>query len=108
MPGRIRIRSTRPSVRAVISIVFSGTSVPSPRTSRSIGPRRTVSGQSVDISTPGAAGFNFASPMVIPTPATANTTSVIASRIAFFLPTPLRCISILISGGWKGHGACQS
>ena len=65
VPGRIRMRSMRPSVRAVISIVSSGTSVPSPRTSRSMGPRFTASGQRVDISTPGAAGLSFASPIVM-------------------------------------------
>ena len=62
VPGRIRIRSTRPSVTAVISMVSSGTSVPRPRTSRTIGPRFTVSGQTVDSSTPGAAGFSLVSP----------------------------------------------
>ena len=40
----------------------SGTSVPMPRTSRSSGPRLTVSIQSVARSTPGAAGFEAREP----------------------------------------------
>ena len=51
--------SMRPSVWAGSSRVSSGTRVPRPRTSRIMGPRRTVSGQRVDNSTPGAAGFRW-------------------------------------------------
>ncbi len=90
VPGLIRMRSIRPSVCAVISSVSSGTSVPKPRTSRSMGPRFTVSGQSVDISTPGAAGFSLASPTVMPTPAAATNTIPAVHRIAFRFPAPLR------------------
>jgi len=42
-----------------------GTLVPWPRTSRSMGPRFTASIQTVDRSTPGAAGFNRDTPTVI-------------------------------------------
>ena len=57
-PERRRIRSTRPAVVAGIQRVSSGTSVPVPRTWRTIGPRLTTSGQSVALSTEGAAGFS--------------------------------------------------
>ncbi len=50
------MRSTRASVRAAIQRISSGTSVPSPRTWRIIGPRRTVSIQTPTRSTMGIAG----------------------------------------------------
>ena len=54
-----RLRCTIcPSVAAGIKRMVSGTKVPSPRTSRSIGPRFTVSVHTVALSTLGAAGFN--------------------------------------------------
>ena len=56
-PGCTTIRSTRPSVAAGIQRMSSGTSVPRPRTWRTIGPRFTVSSQTVARSTVGAAGF---------------------------------------------------
>ena len=61
-PGRITMRSTRPCVAAGISRRASstGTSVPRPRTWRSIGPRLTVSTQTVARSTVGAAGLRRA------------------------------------------------
>ena len=57
------IRSTRPCVDAGTHRRASstGTSVPRPRTWRTIGPRFTVSTQTVARSTVGAAGFNRAS-----------------------------------------------
>ncbi len=61
-PGRITIRSTRPWFSAGMNRISSGTSVPRPRTWRSIGPRLTVSIQTVDSSTVGAAGFNRLNP----------------------------------------------
>ena len=65
VPGRSTIRSTRPIVVAGIQRMSSGTSVPRPRTSRSIGPRLTVSIQTVARSTPGAAGFRRETPSVM-------------------------------------------
>ncbi len=50
------MRSTRPSVTAGIQRVSSGTSVPTPRTCRTIDPRFTVSVSTVERSTLGAAG----------------------------------------------------
>ena len=55
-PGRRRMRSTRPSVVAGSQRVSSGTSVPTPRTCRTIDPRFTVSSSTVARSTDGAAG----------------------------------------------------
>ena len=55
-PGSITILSTFPSVVAGIQRIFSGTSVPRPRTSRTIGPRRTVSMYRASRSTRGADG----------------------------------------------------
>ena len=46
-PGRRTRRSTRPLVVAVIQRMFSGTRMPEPRTWRIIGPRLTVSTQTV-------------------------------------------------------------
>ncbi len=55
-PGKTTMRSTRASVRAAIQRISSGTSVPSPRTCRIIGPRRTVSVQTLARSTVGSGG----------------------------------------------------
>ncbi len=60
------IRSTRPWVCVVIQRMSSGTSVPEPRTWRSIGPRLTVSTQTAARSTLGAAGFSWDTPNVMP------------------------------------------
>ncbi len=62
-PGRSTIRSTRPCVAAGTQRRASstGTSVPRPRTWRSIDPRLTVSTQTVARSTVGAAGLRRAS-----------------------------------------------
>jgi len=64
-PGRRRIVSTRPCVVAGIHRISSGTSVPDPRTCRSIGPRLTVPIQIVERSTDGAAGFSRDTPTEI-------------------------------------------
>ena len=61
----MRIRSTRPSVAAGIQRISSGTSVPRPRTCLTIGPRFTVSTQTVARDTEGAAGFSCDSPNVM-------------------------------------------
>src|SRR5438876_6816752 len=58
VPGQIIIFSTRPSVLPGIQRMFSGSNVPRPRTWRTIGPRFTVSIQTLERSTLGAAGFN--------------------------------------------------
>ncbi len=62
-PGRMMIFSTRPCVEAGTHRRASstGTSVPRPRTWRTIGPRLTVSTQTVARSTVGAAGLSRAS-----------------------------------------------
>src|SRR5580765_4157971 len=54
------MRSTVASVVAVIQRMSSGTSVPGPRTERSISPRFTTSCHTVARSTVGAAGFSLA------------------------------------------------
>ena len=61
-PGRSTMRSTRPCVDDASQRRASstGTSVPRPRTWRTIGPRFTVSRQTVAASTVGAAGFSRA------------------------------------------------
>ena len=59
------MRSTRPAVDAGIHRVSSGTSVPVPRTWRTIGPRSTTPGQTVPFSTDGAAGFSLDTKTVI-------------------------------------------
>src|ERR1700738_1833658 len=81
-PGRITILSTRAAVCAGIQWMSSGTKVPRPRTSRSIGPRFTVSGQIVEPSTDGAAGFRRDNARV--TPAQSSTATVTyAIRLIF-------------------------
>ena len=66
-PARRMIRSTRPCVVAEIQRMSSGTSVPEPRTWRSIWPRLTVSTQTVARSTLGAAGLSRDTPTVMAT-----------------------------------------
>src|ERR1700741_2941739 len=83
LPGRITILSTRAAVCAGIQWMSSGTSVPRPRTSRSIGPRFTVSGQIVEASTEGAAGFSRDNARV--TPAQASTATVTYTILLIFL-----------------------
>src|ERR1700724_1922926 len=84
----------------------SGTSVPKPRTSRSMGPRLTVSGQIVEASTDGAAGFNRESASV--TPAQSSTAAVTYRILLIFFARALdgRCISILFVPPVKSHAAC--
>ena len=74
-PGSMTIRSTFPSVVAGIQRISSGTSVPVPRTWRTIGPRRTVSMYTVFRSTRGAAGCSCCTPNVISTSATVARTA---------------------------------
>src|ERR1700680_4255065 len=84
----------------------SGTSVPKPRTSRSMGPRLTVSGQIVEPSTDGAAGFNRESASV--TPAQSSTAAVTYRILLIFFARALdgRCISIMFAHPVKSHAAC--
>src|SRR3989442_1224924 len=65
MPGWTKMRSTRAGVSAEIQRMCSGTSVPGPRTSRTIVPRRTPSSDTISRSTLGAAGFKLASRIVM-------------------------------------------
>ena len=62
VPALTNICSTRPSTGAAICLTSSGTSVPLPRTCKSICPRLTVSKTTVPRSTLGAAGFRRDSP----------------------------------------------
>ena len=62
----------------------SGTSVPEPRTWRSIEPRFTASIQTTARSTVGAAGFSFETPSEMPT-TTMMATVAYAIRLIFFL-----------------------
>ena len=71
VPGKTRICSTRPAVRAVIQRICSGTSVPGPRTCRIMVPCWTVSIHTVATSTEGAAGSRFLNATVTPIKATA-------------------------------------
>jgi hypothetical protein len=66
VPGCITTRSTRPSVAAGIQRISSGTSVPMPRTWRTIGPRLTVSKTTDARATFGAAGLRRDTPSVVP------------------------------------------
>src|SRR5213080_5438871 len=65
-PGCSKIFSTRPSEGAGTQRTTWGTKVPLPRTSRTIGPRLTVSITAVERSSVGAAGFSFARASVTP------------------------------------------
>ena len=93
-PGRTIIFSTRPSVFAGIQRMSSGTSVPSPRTCRTIGPRFTVSIQTVERSTVGTAGFNREKPIVARITPSATAEMVMIRRLRFFAAT---------SGPWNIH-----
>ena len=68
-PGLTSTRSTRALVLAAIHWISSGTSVPCPSTSRTMGPRRTVSIQTVPRSTLGAAGRSCRRPTLTATSA---------------------------------------
>ena len=87
--------STRPSAGAGMKRTTCGTSVPMPRTSRSIWPRLTVSMTAVERSSVGAAGLSLVSPKVMPPMASSPTPMKIAVRMRFFsLDFPVRLISI--------------
>ena len=75
-PGRRMMRSTRPCVAdgSQRRASSTGTSVPRPRTWRSIAPRFTVSTQTVARSTDGAAGLRRDSATETPTTSTATAT----------------------------------
>src|SRR5262249_25233901 len=94
VPGQILIFSTRPSVFAGIQRMSSGTSVPRPRTWRTIGPRFTVSIQTVERSTLGTAGFNREIATVAKIKPTADAAMIMMRRLRFFAATPLRGTSI--------------
>ena len=103
VPGFTRIRCTVESVVAVMSMVSSGTKVPRPRTSRSMGPRLTVSGHRVESSTPGAAGLRLRAQRQAPARATRARVITMTVTIVLRFRTPLRCMSIgLISGLYRG------
>ena len=94
VPGRIRMRCTLPSVVAGTIMVFSGTRVPSPRTSRVIGPRLTVSFQTTEPSTVGAAGFSRLSAYEVPTTTMIPNTIIRIRRISRLRLASLRGMSI--------------
>jgi len=83
------MRCTRPSVVAGMSMVSSGTSVPRPRTSSTMGPRFTVSIQTVDRSMPGAAGLQAREPDGNRGDAASTTTPIAIRRINLFLAASL-------------------
>src|SRR5262249_7373411 len=72
----------------------SGTSVPSPRTCRVIGPRLTVSIQTVERSMLGTAGFKREMPIVARIKPTADAAIMMMRRLRFFAATPTRGTSI--------------
>ncbi len=86
-PGCTKICSTRPSVAAGIQRMSSGTSVPRPRTWRTIEPRFTESGHTVAFSTVGAAGFKRDKPTVMRAITTRPTAPMMIRRIFLFLAT---------------------
>ena len=72
-PATTSIRSTRAVAGAVTCWICSGTSVPGPRISRIMSPRRTESWIDTDRSTVGAAGLSLATAMVVITTASTAT-----------------------------------
>src|SRR5438034_8335829 len=94
VPGQTIIFSTRPSVFAGIQRISSGTSVPNPRTWRTIGPRLTVSIQTVERSTLGTAGFKREMAIVARINPMADAAMIMARRLRFFAATPVRGTSI--------------
>src|SRR5437773_12402421 len=81
----------------------SGTSVPKPRTWRTIGPRLTVSIQTVERSTLGTAGFNREIATVARINPRTEAAMIMIRRLRFFAATPLRGTSIderLGESGW--------
>src|SRR5882724_2340468 len=104
VPGQMFIFSTRPSVFAAIQRMSSGTSVPSPRTCRTIGPRLTVSTQTVERSTLGTAGFKREIAIVARIKPSADAAMIIIRRLRFFAATPVRGTSIEERFGAKPAG----
>ena len=96
VPGSVRIRSTRPSVDRGIQRMSSGTSVPGPRTWRSIEPRLTVSGHTDPSSTVGAAGFSCARPTVTSTSTSRPATAKMVRRMRFCRATEGRGMSMIL------------
>src|SRR6202521_940453 len=94
VPGQIKIFSTLPSVFAGIQRISSGTSVPRPRTCRTIGPRFTVSIQTLERSTLGAAGFKRDKANVASINPTALPEIIKIRRFRFFAATPSRGTSM--------------
>src|SRR3989440_1442620 len=94
VPGQIKIFSTLPSVFAGIQRISSGTSVPRPRTCRTIGPFFTVSIQTLERSTLGAAGFKRDKANVARIKPIALAEIIIMRRFRFFAATPSRGTSI--------------
>src|SRR5437868_5085564 len=94
VPGQIKIFSTLPSVFAGIHRISSGTSVPRPRTWRTIGPRFTVSIQTLERSTLGAAGFKRDRANVAKIKPTALAAIIKMRRFRFFAATPSRGTSM--------------
>src|SRR5215470_18709088 len=86
--------------------MLSGTSVPRPRTSRSIGPRLTLSGQIVEASTDGAAGFSFERARVTPPQSSSATVTYAILFIFFARAFDGRWISIVFVHLLKSHAAC--
>ena len=87
VPGNMRMRTTVASVSAGICSTDSceGTSVPMPRTCRSIEPRFTVSVQTVPRSTLGAAGLRRYTKALTAMTTTIMTATVMICRRRFFL-----------------------
>src|SRR5438034_7307253 len=82
----------------------SGTSVPRPRTSGTIGPRLTVSTQTVERSTLGTAGFKREIAIVARIKPSADAAMIIMRRLRFFAATPVRGTSIEERFGAKPAG----
>ncbi len=102
------MRSTRPAVVAGIQRVSSGTSVPVPRTWRTMGPRFTTSGQSVALSTEGAAGFSCETNTVTRRMTVSPATPYAARFIFFFLITESgRAISTMADSRTKARASRQ-
>jgi hypothetical protein len=89
------MRSTRPSVSDCTNWICSGTSVPFPRTCRSISPRFTVSVQIELFSTVGAAGLNLERPTVMAASASTARNENVSRRRRFLRAISGRATSML-------------
>src|SRR5439155_26800914 len=87
-----------------IQRMSSGRSVPRPRTCRAIGPRLTVSTQTVDRSTLGTAGFKREIAIVAKINPSADPAMIMMGRLRFFAATPVRGTSIEERFGPKPAG----